>query len=159
METTKILPCCCWKKGTKGGQAQLWVSHWGCAASCRASEKVVGTSLVCWDCSSRAVLQNSKGQWNFWEFKCLLHLAWDRKGEGCDASMVPGIGAAPAKIHSLYLQTFTALWLTVVSEFSKGLYSLHGIWCPHCTLVRLLWWGPCWQSFHCSPLLPAVSKS
>lgn len=148
LENTKIFLCCCWKKETKGGQAQLWVAHWGCAASCRAPEKLGGSSLGWCDYSSRAVLLNCKRQWNFWEFKCLLRLAWERKGEGCDAFMVPGTGAAPAKILSLYLwKTFTALWLTVVSEVSKGLCFSRGIWCPHCTLVRMVWWGPCWQRF------------
>lgn len=137
METTKISPRCYWSKETRGGQVRLWVAHWGCAAPVRAPEESAGTSMGRarkWDHSARAELQNWEWEWNFREFKSLLYLVRERGCEGSGASVVPGAGAASSKICSQYLRKTFA----VISSVIKGLTFSHGIWCPHCTLVRKL---------------------
>lgn len=81
MELTKIFPCCCWKKEAKGGQAQLWVAHWVCAASCRAPKKLVGNSLGWCDCSSRAAELQEAMKLLGVQLSSILSLG--KKGWGC----------------------------------------------------------------------------
>lgn len=148
------------KEGNQRWAGPLWVAHWVCAASCRAPEKPVGNLPGLKRLFIKSCAAKLPGAVKLLGVQMSSTLSLGGKEWGVWCLHGTRTGAAPAKIHSLYLwKTFTALWLTVASEVNKS----HGIWCPHCTLVRLAWWGPFWQSLHCSPPLllinkPAVSK-